>query len=190
MKTRTLVIIISALMIYLLIGVLTGCRTKTVTEYVSVHDTLRTHSVDTVTKTTTIFRASSDSTDRYQFRDRTEKVLKIRDRTVTLNDRGDTTRVDTRTATLHFLHESDSSGIYKARVDSLTLLVDTYKSRCDSLQSVIDRQHEKVIVRKVSWWSVWKWKIAAFSLLCALVFVLLRKYWSAIKNTFRTKIFK
>ena len=175
MKTRTLVIIISALLIYLLVGALTSCKTKTVTEYVAVHDTLRTHSVDTVTKTATIFRASRDSTDRYQFRDRTEKVLKTRDRTVTLNERGDTTRVDTRTATLHFLHESDSTGVYKERVDSLTLLVDTYKSRCDSLQSVIDRQHEKETVIKKK--SILKPVLvtAFLALMMALCFIIYRK---------------
>lgn len=159
---------------FLAISMLAGCKTKSVTEYVAVHDTLRTHSVDTVTKTATIFRASSDSTDRYQFRDRTEKVLKTRDRTVTLNDRGDTTRVDTRTATLHFLHESDSTGVYKERVDSLTMLVDTYKSRCDSLQSVIDRQYEKSVVKKKS--ILKPVLVTAFlALMMALCFIIYRK---------------
>ena len=148
MKNRTIYWIIGAWLLFLAVMALTGCRTKSVVEVVQAHDTLRVLSHDTVTKTVTVFQASSDSADRYQFRDRMEKILTTRDRTVTLNDRGDTTRVDTNTATLHYLHESDSTGLYREHVDSLTILVDTYKSKCDSLQSVIDRQHEKETVIK------------------------------------------
>lgn len=175
MREKIPLYIIGAFVLLLLVNMLVGCKTKTVTEYVAVHDTLRTHSVDTVTKTATIFRTSSDSTDRYQFRDRTEKVLKTRDRTVTLNERGDTTRVDTRTATLHYLHESDSAGVYKERVDSLAMLIDTYKSRCDSLQSVIDRQYEKKSVVKKK--SILKPVLvtAFLALMMALCFIIYRK---------------
>lgn len=162
MKTRTLVIIISALMIYLLIGVLTGCRTKTVTEYVSVHDTLRISKTDTLYKTKT--EISHDT-------------LKIEvEKIVTLNENGDTMKLV----------------IYKDRWrDRIVHQTDTIKeAKTDTLYISKSDEHEKETVKKQSWWSIWKWKIAAFSLLCALVFVLLRKYWSAIKNTFRTKIFK
>lgn len=175
MREKIPLYIVAEFVLFLLVSALSGCRTKSVTEYVAVHDTLRTHSVDTVTKTATIFRASSDSTDRYQFRDRTEKVLKTRDRTVTLNERGDTTRVDTRTATLHYLHESDSAGVYKERVDSIAMLIDTYKSRCDSLQSVIDRQYEKKSVVKKK--SILKLVLvtAFLALMMALCFIIYRK---------------
>ncbi len=148
MKNRTIYWIIGAWLTFLAVMALTGCRTKSVVEVVQAHDTLRVLSHDTVTKTVTVFQASSDSADRYQFRDRMEKIQTTRDRTVTLNDRGDTTRVDTNTATLHYLYESDSTGLYREHVDSLAILVDTYKSKCDSLQSVIDRQHEKETVIK------------------------------------------
>lgn len=175
MKEKTLYWILGLWLAFLAVMALTGCRTKSVTEYVAVHDTLRVLSHDTVTKTVTVFQASSDSADRYQFRDRMEKILTTRDRTVTLNERGDTTRVDTRTATLHYLHESDSAGVYKERVDSIAMLIDTYKSRCDSLQSVIDRQYEKKSVVKKK--SILKLVLvtAFLALMMALCFIIYRK---------------
>lgn len=148
MREKIPLYIIGAFVLFLLVSILTGCRTKSVTEYVAVHDTLRVLGHDTVTKLVTKTVTKMDSAAGYHFRDRTEKILRTRDRTVTLNDRGDTTRVDTNTATLHYLHESDSTGLYREHVDSLAILVDTYKSKCDSLQSVIDRQHEKETVIK------------------------------------------
>lgn len=182
MKTRTLVIIISALLIYLLIGALSGCKTKTVTEYVAVHDTLCTHSIDTVTKIVTKMVTQTDSAARYHFLGLTEKLLETRDRTITLNDRGDTTRVDTYTATMHYLHEKDSTGYYHTRCDSLSLIVDLYKSRCDSLQSVIDRQHEKVVVKKESWWHRWKLQLITIASIVIVLLVLLGKNKATIKK--------
>ena len=76
MKTRTLVIIISALLIYLLIGMLSGCKTKTLTEYVSVHDTLRIHKIDTFTV--------------YQGKEVHDTTREVIEKVITLKESGDT----------------------------------------------------------------------------------------------------
>lgn len=152
MKTKTLYLIIGAWLFFLLVMMLTGCKTKSVTEYVSVHDTTFSAIRDTVTKIVTKTVTKTDSASGYRFHGLTEKILKTRDRTVTLNERGDTTRVDTQTATHHYLHEKDSTSYYRERCDSLAHVSETYKSRCDSLQSVIDREREKQTVKGATWW--------------------------------------
>ena len=137
MKTRTLVIIISALLIYLFIGMLTSCRTKTVTEYISVHDTLRITKTDTCVKVRT--EVSHDT-----LRIEVEKI-------VTVNEGGDTIKLE----------------IYKDRWrDRWNVKTDTLiKHTTDTIYRVAESDHDKVITRGATWWERWRWCIAAICVL-------------------------
>jgi len=182
MTNKTMWILATLWMTFLAILMLTGCRTKTVTEYVAVHDTTYSAIRDTVTKTVTNTVTRTDSAAGFHYHGLTEKLFETRDRTITLNDRGDTTRVDTHTATLHYLHEKDSIGYYRERCDSLATVADTYKSKCDSLQSVIDHEREKTTVKGETWWERWRWKLAALAALCAVLCALWRSSKENIKK--------
>lgn len=154
---------------------LMSCRTKSVTEYVAVHDTLRVLSHDTVTKTVTKKVTKKDSTKKYHFIDVKKMMVTERDRTVTLNERGDTTRVNTDTRTWLMQSQRDSVGYYHERCDSLSELVDVYKARCDSLQTIVDKTHDKTIVKQPPWWERWGGKIGfAVVGLLLLTFILRR----------------
>lgn len=70
MKTSTIYIIITAWLAFLLVSMLTGCRTKTVVEYIEKHDTLRISKTDTCIKVKTEY--SHDT-----LRIETEKVITV-----------------------------------------------------------------------------------------------------------------
>lgn len=129
-----------------------GCRTKSEVELIEVHDTTFSVTRDTATKIKTVYASSSDSTDRYHFRDRTEKIWLTRDRTVTLNEQGDTTRTDTHSATVVFRHDRDSVGVFKQKCDSLQAVVDEYRSKVDSLRAAMMKKQSEKVVRGSTWW--------------------------------------
>lgn len=123
MKTRTLVIIISALLTYLLVGMLSSCRTKSITEYVAVHDTTYSVARDTVTKIKTDY--SHDT-----LRIETERVIKV-------NEKGDTVFV----------------ALYKDRWrDQIVTKTDTMLNvRIDTIYVSKDVSHDKqTVVKKKS----------------------------------------
>ena len=107
---------------------LMGCRTKSVTEYVEVHDTLRVYNTDTlhdvrvVTKTDTLRQTESHF--------------------LTVNERGDTIRE------VHVYHEREKTVV----VDS----TNRYRAKVDSLQAVIDKLADKEIVRQPTFWERWQ----------------------------------
>lgn len=154
---------------------LMGCRTKSVTEYVAVHDTLRVLSHDTVIKTVTKTVTKKDSSERYHFIDVEKMVVTERDRTVTLNERGDTTRVNTDTRTWLMQSQRDSVGYYHERCDSLSELVGVYKARCDSLQAIVDKTHDKTTIKEPPWWERWGGKIGFAIVGLLLLMLILRQ---------------
>lgn len=80
MKTKTLIWILSAWILSLAVLMLTGCKTKTLVEYIEKHDTLRISKTDTLVKVKTEF--SHDT-----LRIEVEKI-------VTINEGGDTIRLE------------------------------------------------------------------------------------------------
>ena len=186
MKDRTLFIIIFVWLMLLLFG----CKTKTVTEYVSVRDTVNHVIRDTVEKKVFVSNNRSDTehSGAVSVINNTEKVNV--EKTIVLNDKGDMIGYSLIKDHYHGVFQKDSSWYYKEKCDSLQSLVRIYKSNADSLKSAIVKEQNRTVVKKESCWASLKWKIATFSLLCALIVVLLRKYWSKIKDALKIKIFK
>ena len=140
MKTKTLIWILGVWLLSLAVLMLTGCKTKTVTEYISVHDTLRIHQTDTCYKVKTEY--SHDT-----LRIEVEKI-------VTVNQGGDTIKLE----------------IYKDRWrDRWNVKTDTVlKHTTDTIYRVVDSDHDKTTIKGPSWWDRHKWKLAAFALIMAI----------------------
>ncbi len=172
MKTNTLYWILGLWLTFLAVMALTGCRTKSVTEYVAVHDTLRVLSHDTVTKTVTKTVVNTDSTERYHFHDITKMMVTNRERTVTLNEHGDTTRVNTDTHTWMLQSRRDSVGYYHEKCDSLSELVGIYKAKYDSLLSVKTDTHTREVIKQPSWWQRWGTFLAVTAVCLGLTLIL------------------
>ena len=137
MKEKIPLYIVGLIVLFLLVNMLVGCKTKAVTEYVAVHDTLRISKTDTLYKVKT--EISHDT-----LRIEVEKI-------VTVNEGGDTIKLE----------------IYKDRWR------DRWNVKTDTLiYRVVDSEHEKTTVKQPSWWERWKWKLAAFSALCAVLLLL------------------
>ena len=108
--------------------ILMGCRTKSVTEYVAVHDTLRTVRTDTVRDVRVVTK--------------TDTLRQTESHFLTVNERGDTIRE------VHVYHEREKTVV----VDS----TNRYKSKVDSLQSIVDKLATKEVVKEPSLWERWK----------------------------------
>lgn len=105
-----------------------SCATKTLTEYVEIHDTLVVHHNDT----TTIYQQKL-------VHDTLEKVV---EKTVTIKENGDTTRIITNNIIREKVVEKDS--------------IDRYRSVLDSIKSALkhlDEKHE-VVKKKDPWYKL------------------------------------
>lgn len=148
MKTRTLVIIITALMTYLLVGMLSSCRTKTVTEYVSFHDTLRISKTDTLVKVRT---------------EHAHDTLRIEtEREITVTKEGDTLKVVERRDRWRdrVVHETDT----------------LRETKHDTIYVSMENEHEQVIEKKTSLWEKLSDKIAWFCIILGALYTIYRKY--------------
>lgn len=105
-----------------------SCRTKSVTEFVAVHDTLRTVRTDTVRDVRVVTK--------------TDTLRQLESHFLTVNELGDTIRE------VHVYHEREKTIV----VDS----TNRYQSKIDSLQSIIDRLSTKEVVKEPSFWERWK----------------------------------
>lgn len=119
------------LIVFIAVCMLCSCTTKqkTITEYVTVHDTIRTHKVDTLREVS------------YQVR--VDTVRQTETHTITLNNVGDTIRE------IHHYHDSEKVIV----VDS----TDRYKSTVDSLRAALisEKSKNKEVVKTkhiVRWW--------------------------------------
>jgi hypothetical protein len=121
---------------------LMGCRTKSVVEFVEVHDTLRTVQTDTVREVRVVTK--------------TDTIKQMENHILTVNERGDTIRE------VHFYHEREKTIV----VDS----TNRYQSKIDSLQSIIDRMSTKEVVKEPWFWA-WGWKILA-GIVAAIIFII------------------
>lgn len=119
------------LIVFIAVSILCSCGTeeKTVTEYITIHDTIRTHKTDTLREVS------------YQVR--VDTVRQTETHTITLNNVGDTIKE------IHHYHDSEKVIV----VDS----TDRYKATVDSLRTALSQEKEKykkVIKTKhvVKWW--------------------------------------
>jgi hypothetical protein len=111
---------------------LMGCRTKSVVEFVEVHDTLRTVQTDTVRE--------------YQWKT-VHDTLRLSDVvTVTVRESGETIRVDRWRDRWKVVERHDT--------------VDRYRAKYDSLLAVVSQTKEKEVVKEPWFWA-WGWKILA-----------------------------
>lgn len=124
---------------------LMGCRAKSVVEFIEVHDTLRTHSVDTFT---VVKGKEVHDTLRLEV----EKV-------VTLKESGETLRV----------------AVYRDRWRSVIQhdTIDSYKAKYDSLLAVKTQTHEKEVVKQASWWQRLGWQILGAVLLAGIILAII-----------------
>lgn len=106
------------LIVFIVVSMLCSCNTKqkTITEYVTVHDTIRTHKTDTLREVS------------YQVR--VDTVKQVESHYITLNNVGDTIKE------IHHYHDSEKVIV----VDS----TDRYKATVDSLRAALEREHNRV----------------------------------------------
>lgn len=144
MKTNTLYWILGLWLTFLAVMALTGCRTKSVTEYVAVHDTTYSVTRDTVTKIKTEY--SHDT-----LRIEVEKI-------VTLNEGGDTIRV----------------ALYRDRWrDRIVRQTDTVRvAKTDTIYKVAESLHDTEVVKQPSFWARWGTFIAVTAVCLGLTLIL------------------
>lgn len=126
---------------------LMGCKTKSVTEYVAVHDTLRTVQTDTVRDVRVVTK--------------TDTIHQTESHLLTVNERGDTIRE------VHVYHEREKTVV----VDS----TNRYQSKIDSLQAVIDKSREQTTIKEPPWWERWGRKIGFAVVVLLLLMLILRQ---------------
>ena len=123
-----LVLIVAALAILL---AMCSCSTKTLTEYVTIHDTLEVHHSDTLKEVRIVHH--------------TDTVLQKEIHTYTINNVGDTIKEIHHYTDVQRTIVVDSTDRYKAVVDSLK-------------QALIKEQNkEKTIIKKPSLWKQFMW---------------------------------
>lgn len=129
--TGFVVIMAIFLIMFIAVCMLCSCSTKqkVVTEYVTVHDTIRTHKTDTLREVS------------YQVR--VDTVRQVESHYITLNNVGDTIKE------IHHYHDSEKVIV----VDS----TDRYKAVVDSLRSALTSEQNKykeIVKTKhvIRWW--------------------------------------
>ena len=129
--TGFVVIMAIFLILFIAVCMLCSCSTKqkTITEYVTVHDTIRTHKTDTLREVS------------YQVR--VDTVRQVESHYITLNNVGDTIKE------IHHYHDSEKVIV----VDS----TDRYKATVDSLRSALtseQNKYTKIVKTKhvIRWW--------------------------------------
>ena len=124
---KTVYIIIGAWLAFLLVSMLTGCRTKTIAEFVAVHDTLM------VSKTDTCYKVRVERI--------ADTVMIETEHSVTLNEGGETIRV----------------AIYRDRWrDRWNVRTDTVmRATIDTVYLSKDTDTKKVADSGVPWWERW-----------------------------------
>ena len=140
---------IIAVVIILLFLFLSSCSTKkTITEYVTVHDTLTVHKSDTIRDVV--------------YKTHTDTVTNTEVHTYTLNNVGDTIKE------VHHFHYTEKTVV----LDSTY----RYKAKIDSLQAIIDSRQEQVVeVKKSPLPSIRDMIVAALIIIVVTVALLRRK---------------
>ena len=154
MKNENIPLVAVALiLLFLAVLCLTGCatKTKTITEFVYSHDTLKISKTDTLTK--------------YVWHERSDSFKEKENNTIVLNENGDTLQK------IKYLYKWEKEVIHDT--------TDTYKSVADSLQSVIDNQKERVVtvVKERGLLEKWLDRLLYMSLAIAIALIVLKGKW-------------
>lgn len=124
-----------------------GCKTIHDSELIEIHDTVTVYHGDTLVQ--------------YVYKNIGDTVKQIIEKTIIINEKGDTVKQNTTNNYYHNHYESDSVNIYKALLDSIKQSLNT------------NHEKEKVIEKK-DWLSIWKWKLIAFTLLITVILLTLK----------------
>ena len=154
------ILMMLAVCLAVILFLLASCRTIHDTEHVYTHDTLYVHHTDTFVHTKTL-----------HVHDTTRQVEQ---HYITINQAGDTIRE------VHHYHDSERTIV----LDS----TDRYKAKTDSLQRLLNKEREKQITKRPPWWDQWKYRLAFYAALCALIIIALRHYTPAIKKWLRAHL--
>lgn len=122
-----------------------GCKTIKESELIEIHDTV------------TVFHG--DTLIQYVYKNIGDTVKQIIEKTIIINEKGDTVQQNTTNNYYHNHYESDSVNIYKALLDSI--------------KQSLNQNHEKEkVVEKKDWWATWKWKLIALASFLAMLTVI------------------
>ena len=122
-----------------------GCKTIKESELIEIHDTV------------TVFHG--DTLIQYVYKNIGDTVKQIIEKTIIINEKGDTVQQNTTNNYYHNHYESDSVNIYKALLDSI--------------KQSLNQNHEKEkVVEKKDWWAEWKWKLIALASFVAMLAVI------------------
>ena len=131
---------IIAVVIILLFLFLSSCSTKkTITEYVTVHDTLVVHHSDTLK----IIKETKDTIIDRKFITLHDTLHYEKERVIVLDEKGDTISERERERLWQKIHELEAARHDESHSDSSAY----YKSSRDSLQRILDSQKEKKTVK-------------------------------------------
>lgn len=122
-----------------------GCKTIKESELIEIHDTVTVYHGDTLIQ--------------YVYKNIGDTVKQIIEKTIIINEKGDTVQQNTTNNYYHNHYESDSVNIYKALLDSI--------------KQSLNQNHEKEqVVEKKDWWATWKWKLIALASFVAMLAVI------------------
>ena len=122
-----------------------GCKTIHDSELIEIHDTVTVYHGDTLIQ--------------YVYKNIGDTVKQIIEKTIIINEKGDTVQQNTTNNYIHNHYESDSVNIYKALLDSL--------------KQSLNQNHEKEkVIEKKDWWAEWKWKLIALASFIAMLAVI------------------
>ena len=122
-----------------------GCKTIKESELIEIHDTVTVYHGDTLIQ--------------YVYKNIGDTVKQIIEKTIIINEKGDTVQQNTTNNYYHNHYESDSVNIYKALLDSI--------------KQSLNQNHEKEkVVEKKDWWAEWKWKLIALASFVAMLAVI------------------
>ena len=136
-----------ALLTVVMAFALPSCRTAREVVEVQVHDTIRTHTTDTLH----ITRHKVDSVIDIRTVIIRDSVIKDKGLVVVLNEAGDTIKEKSWNNTKQSTHGESNTNVKQSSNDSLAI----YKAKVDSLLKVLDqRKSEKQVKTKppIAWW--------------------------------------
>lgn len=153
-RQETVMAVIVALIILAFLF-LTSCSTKkTITEYVTVHDTLVVHHSDTLK----IIKVTRDTVVDWKYITLHDTLRHDRERVIVVNEQGDTISKREWERLWQKIHELESARHDESHSDSSSYL----KAQNDSLRAVLKAQEEKKEVKRTTIPRIWKYGLLVF----------------------------
>ena len=170
-ETGIAAIAITAILLIIVLSLLAGCKTKTVTitETLYVHDTITSHKTDTIVD----IRVKTDSVVEYKMLTSHDTTIIERENTIVLRENGDTLRQSELEKVWQKIHDMENLQHIENHFDSLGF----YKVQNDSLRKALaeNKSRDKTVVKteKVIKW--WEYVLLLAIVGIAIYFVLRRK---------------